>query len=187
MAQASSRSEPLLDFATDVAKAANMLLQIDGSTLRVINRIQTGAVYQTVRNPELLGLSVNPAYPIKKVYSEFEYNTPYPDSVTLATERKVVQVENLSYGEEQKYEALSTSEEKVLQFLRAILISEASPICTAKVFGIQNDWLLGYRILCVDERQSLQATITITSIIYSFDSEDTTISGPTDLDFVRAA
>jgi len=101
MAQASSRSEPLLDFATDVAKAANMLLQIDGSTLRVINRIQTGAVYQTVRNPELLGLSVNPAYPIKKVYSEFEYNTPYPDSVTLATERKVVQVENLSYGEEQ--------------------------------------------------------------------------------------
>lgn len=185
MAKATSRDQPLLDFATEIAQAANMLLQIDGNKLRVINRIQTGAAFATIRSPELLNLRVSPAYPIKQVFSEYEFNTPYPNSQTLAQENKVVRVDNLSYGEEQQYPALSTKEEKVLEFLRAILISEASPICTARVFGIRNDWLIGYRITCIDEKQSLQATITITSIVYQFDSEETTISGPSNLNFVR--
>lgn len=185
MAIPNSRDEPLLDFAAEIAKSANMLLQIDGLTLRVINRIQTDSAVQTVRTPELQSLQVNPAYPIKEISSTYEYNTPYPESVTLGQESKVVRVTNLSYGEEQKYTALSTKEEKVLQFLRAILISEGSPISTATVFGIQNDWLLGYRVTCIDERQSLQSIITITSIVYSFDQETTTISGPSELSFVR--
>jgi len=185
MAIASSRNEPLLDFAADVAKSANMLLQIDGTDLRLINRIQTGSSVETVRSPELLSLQVQPAFPIKEITSEYEFNTPYPESVTLGQENKVVRVDNLTYGESQKYDALSTSEEKVLQFLRAILISEGSPISTARVFGIKNDWLLGYRVTCIDERQSLKSIITITSVIYSFDSEETTISGPSELDFVR--
>jgi hypothetical protein len=61
----------------------------------VINRIQTGAASSTVRTPELLALQFQPAYPIKKVYSEYEFNTPYPDSNTLLTELKVVEVKNL--------------------------------------------------------------------------------------------
>ena len=185
MPQATTRDEPLLDFAANIAESANMLLQITGSTLRVINRIQTGAASSTVRTPELLALQISPAYPIKKVYSEYEFNQPYPDSNTLLTELKVVEVKNLGYGEEQKYDALSTVEEKVIEFLRAILISESAPICTARIFVIKDNYLLGYRIICIDEKQSIKATITITSIIYSFDSEETTISGPTEIDFVR--
>jgi len=185
MATATTRDEPLLDFAADTAKAANLLLQISGTTLRVVNRIQTGVAAATVKMPELLQLQLAPAYPIKKVFSTYEYNTPYPDSVTLAQEAKYVEVPNLGYGEEQQYDALSTIEEKVIEYLRAILQSETAPICTARVFGIKDTWLLGYRIICIDEKQSIKATITITSIIYSFDSEETTISGPTEIDFVR--
>ena len=185
MAIASSQNEPLLDFAADVAKSANMLLQIDGSDLRLINRIQTGSSVETVRSPELLALQVQPAFPIKEITSEYEFNTPYPDSVTLAQETKYVEVPNLGYGEEQGYDALSTIEEKVIEYLRAILQSESAPICTARIFGIKDNYLLGYRIICIDEKQSIKATITITSIIYSFDSEETTISGPTEIDFVR--
>jgi hypothetical protein len=139
----------------------------------------------TVRTPELLQLQLAPAFPIKKVFSEYEFNTPYPDSVTLAQETKYVEVPNLGYGEEQSYDALSTIEEKVIEYLRAILISESAPICTARIFGIKDNYLLGYRIICIDEKQSIKATITITSIIYSFDAEETTISGPTEIDFVR--
>jgi len=185
MAQATTRNEPLIDFAADTAKAANLLLQISGSTLRVINRIQTGVPAATVRTPELLQLQLAPAFPIKKVFSEYEFNTPYPDSVTLAQETKYVEVPNLGYGEEQSYDALSTIEEKVIEYLRAILQSESAPICTARIFGIKDNYLLGYRIICIDEKQSIKATITITSIIYSFDAEETTISGPTEIDFVR--
>ena len=47
MAQATTRNEPLIDFAADTAKAANLLLQISGSTLRVINRIQSGVAAAT--------------------------------------------------------------------------------------------------------------------------------------------
>jgi hypothetical protein len=185
MAQATSRNEPLLDFAANIAKSANMLLQISGNDLRVINRIQSGAASATVRTPELLSLSIAPAFPIKKVYSEYEFNQPYPDSNTLLTELKVVEVKNLGYGESIEYDALSTVEEKVIEFLRANLISESAPICTARIFGIKDNYLLGYRIICIDEKQSIKATITITSIIYSFDAEETTISGPTEIEFVR--
>jgi len=111
MAELSTKDEQLLDFATDIAKAANLLIQIDESTspstLRIINRIQAKAYSQTVRTPELLSLIVTPAFPIKTIYSEFEYNTPYPVSVVLATETKRVEVQNLTYGEEQEYDALS--------------------------------------------------------------------------------
>lgn len=185
MGTATTRDEPLLDFAAEIAKGANMLLQIDNGDLRVVNRIQTGAAVATVRNPELLSLQVAPAFPIKKIYTEYEYNTPYPDSVTLAQEERYVEVKNLSYGEEQEYTALSRSEGKVLEYLRAILISEASPICSARVFGVKSDWLLGQRVTCIDERQGIQSTITITSIVYQFDQEETTISGPSDIEFVK--
>ena len=187
MGTAITRDEPLLDFAAEIAKGANMLLQIDNGDLRVVNRIQTGAAVATIRNPELLALTIAPAFPIKKIFSEYEYNTPYPDSVTLAQETRYVEVKNLSYGEDQEYTALSRSEGKVLEFLRAILISEASPISSARVFGIQSDWLLGQRIACIDERQGVQSTITITSIVYQFDQEETTISGPSDIEFVKVA
>ena len=185
MAQATTRNEPLIDFAADTAKAANLLLQISGTTLRVINRIQTAAASATVRTPELLNLNLAPAFPIKRVFAQYEFNVPEPTVQRLTQVIKHTEVKNLSYGEEQEYDALSKVEEKVIEYLRAILQSESAPICTARIFGIKDTYLLGNRIICIDEKQSIKATITITSIIYSFDAEETTISGPTEIDFVR--
>jgi hypothetical protein len=195
MADLSTKDEQLLDFATDIAKAANLLIQIDESTsvlppdykttLRVINRIQAKTYSQTVRTPELLSLIVTPAFPIKTIYSEYEYNTPYPISVVLATETKRVEVHNLTYGEEQEYEALSQDEKKVEEHLRNILISESAFQANARVFGVQDTWNIGDRILCVDERQMVQANIIIFSIVYDFDGEETTITGAADVEFVR--
>ena len=185
MPSANSRNEPLLDFAADIAKAANMLLQINGSVLRVINKIQIANPIATIRTPELISLTVAPSYPIKRIYSEFEFNTPYPESQTLAQETKHVSQPNLSFGEEIEYDALSTSEESVLQFLRALLTTESAPVGTAKIFGIKTDLPLGYRVQCFDEMKNLQAIITITKVVYQFDDEMTTISGPSTLEFIR--
>lgn len=186
MAFANSRNEPLIDFAASIAKTANMMLQIDGSTMRVINRHQVLNPIQTVKTPQLLNLQVSPAFPIKKIYSEFEFNTAYPASQTLSQETKRVELANLSYGEELQFDALSTSDEEVQQFLRALLRSESSPQCSAEVFGIERDWLLGNRVTCFDDKKNLQAIITITSIIYSFDTERTTVSGPAEIEFIRS-
>ncbi len=187
MPSANSRNEPLLDFAADIAKSANMLLQIDGSYLKVINKIQNSSPIETVISPELLDLQVAPAYPIKKIFSEFEFNTPYPNSQTLAQETKHVAQPNLSFGEEIEFDAITTSEEKVLQFLRAILITESSPIATARVFGIKTNYSMGNRIKCFDANKNLEAILTITKIIYQFDDEVTTVSGPSTLEFVRSS
>lgn len=189
MADLSTKDEQLLDFATDIAKAANLLLQIDESTspttLRVINRIQEKTYSQIVRTPELLQLTVTPAFPIKTIFSEYTYNTPYPVSVILATETKRVEVHNLTYGEDQEYEALSQDEKKVEEHLRNILISESSFQSNARVFGVQDTWNIGDRILCVDERQMIQSNVIIFSIVYDFDNEETTITGASDVEFVR--
>jgi len=189
MAELSTKDEQLLDFATDIAKAANLLLQIDESTspatLRVINRIQDKTYSQIVRTPELLQLTVTPAYPIKMIFSEYTYNTPYPVSVILATETKRVEVHNLTYGEDQEYEALSQDEKKVEEHLRNILISESAFQANARVFGVQDTWNIGDRILCVDERQMIQSNVIIFSIVYDFDNEETTITGASDVEFVR--
>lgn len=189
MADLSTKDEQLLDFATDIAKAANLLLQIDESTspttLRVINRIQEKTYSQIVRTPELLQLTVTPAFPIKTIFSEYTYNTPYPVSVILATETKRVEVHNLTYGEDQEYEALSQDEKKVEEHLRNILISESAFQSNARVFGVQDTWNIGDRILCVDERQMIQSNVIIFSIVYDFDNEETTITGASDVEFVR--
>ena len=189
MAELSTKDEQLLDFATDIAKAANLLLQIDESTspttLRVINRIQDKTYSQIVRTPELLQLTVTPAFPIKTIFSEYTYNTPYPVSVILATETKRVEVHNLAYGEDQEYEALSQDEKKVEEHLRNILISESAFQANARVFGVQDTWNIGDRILCVDERQMIQSNVIIFSIVYDFDNEETTITGASDVEFVR--
>lgn len=189
MADLSTKDEQLLDFATDIAKAANLLLQIDESTspttLRVINRIQEKTYSQIVRTPELLQLTVTPAFPIKTIFSEYTYNTPYPVSVVLATETKRVEVQNLTYGEDQEYEALSQDEKKVEEHLRNILISESAFQSNARVFGVQDTWNIGDRILCVDERQMIQSNVIIFSIVYDFDNEETTITGASDVEFVR--
>lgn len=189
MADLSTKDEQLLDFATDIAKAANLLLQIDESTspttLRVINRIQEKTYSQIVRTPELLQLTVTPAFPIKTIFSEYTYNTPYPVSVILATETKRVEVHNLTYGEDQEYEALSQDEKKVEEHLRNILISESAFQSNARVFGVQDTWNIGDRILCVDERQMIQSNVIIFSIVYDFDKEETTITGASDVEFVR--
>ena len=185
MPSANSKNEPLLDFAADIAKAANMFIQIKDGKFSVINKIQTSSSIFSFRNPELLSLSITPSYPIKKIYSEFEFNTPYPSSQTLAQETKHVAQNNLSFGEELEYDALSTKDAKVLEFLRAILITEASPIATAVVFGVRDDLPMGYRITCFDDLQNLKATITITKIVYEFDNENTIVSGPSTLEFVR--
>ena len=189
MADLSTKDEQLLDFATDIAKAANLLLQIDESTspttLRVINRIQDKTYSQIVRTPELLQLTVTPAFPIKTIFSEYTYNTPYPVSVILATETKRVEVHNLTYGEDQEYEALSQDEKKVEEHLRNILISESAFQANARVFGVQDTWNIGDRILCVDERQMIQSNVIIFSIVYDFDNEETTITGASDVEFVR--
>ena len=189
MAELSTKDEQLLDFATDIAKAANLLLQIDESTspttLRVINRIQDKTYSQIVRTPELLQLTVTPAFPIKTIFSEYTYNTPYPVSVILATETKRVEVHNLTYGEDQEYEALSQDEKKVEEHLRNILISESAFQANARVFGVQDTWNIGDRILCVDERQMIQSNVIIFSIVYDFDNEETTITGASDVEFVR--
>ena len=189
MAELSTKDEQLLDFATDIAKAANLVLQIDESTspttLRVINRIQDKTYSQIVRTPELLQLTVTPAFPIKTIFSEYTYNTPYPVSVILATETKRVEVHNLAYGEDQEYEALSQDEKKVEEHLRNILISESAFQANARVFGVQDTWNIGDRILCVDERQMIQSNVIIFSIVYDFDNEETTITGASDVEFVR--
>lgn len=189
MADLSTKDEQLLDFATDIAKAANLLLQIDESTspttLRVINRIQEKTYSQIVRTPELLQLTVTPAFPIKTIFSEYTYNTPYPVSVILATETKRVEVHNLTYGEDQEYEALSQDEKKVEEHLRNILVSESAFQSNARVFGVQDTWNIGDRILCVDERQMIQSNVIIFSIVYDFDNEETTITGASDVEFVR--
>ncbi|MAH80893.1 MAG: hypothetical protein CMP39_04360 [Rickettsiales bacterium] len=186
MPSANSRNEPLIDFAADIAKSANMLLQVDGSYLRVINKIQTTSAIETVVSPELLDLQVAPSYPIKKIFSEFEFNTPYPNSQTLAQETKHIAQSNLSFGEEIEFDALTTSDEKVLQFLRAILITESSPIATARIFGVKTNYSMGNRVKCFDQNNNLQATVTITKIVYQFDDEATTISGPSSLEFIRS-
>jgi len=189
MATLSTKDEQLWDFATDIAQAANFLLQIDESTtpstLRVINRIQPKTYTQIVRTPALLNLVITPAFPIKTIFSEYEYNIPYEVSVVLASETKKVEVQNLPYGEEQEYNALSKDEKKVEEHLRNILISESAFQANAIVFGIQDTWNIGDRILCVDERQMVQANIIIFSIVYDFDSEETTITGATDVEFIR--
>jgi len=189
MAVLSSRDEQLLDFAADIAKSGNLLIQLDESTspttFRVINRIQPKTFIQTVRTPELLQLNITPAFPIKSIFSEFEYNTPYPISVILATETKRVEVSNLSYGEEQEYDALSQDEKEVEKHLRNILLSESSFQATARVFGLQDSWDIGDRVMCIDEHQMVQANLIIFSIIYDFDQEQTTITGAADVEFVR--
>lgn len=189
MAVLSSKDEQLLDFAAEIAKSGNLLIQLDESTtpttFRVINRIQPKTVIQTVRTPELLQLTITPAFPIKSIFSEFEYNTPYPISVILATETKRVEVSNLTYGEEQEYDALSQDEKEVEKHLRNILLSESSFQATARVFGLQDSWDIGDRIKCIDEHQMVQANVIIFSIIYDFDQEQTTITGAADVEFVR--
>lgn len=189
MAVLSSKDEQLLDFAAEIAKSANLLIQLDESTtpttFRVINRIQPKTVVQTIRTPELLQLNITPAFPIKSIFSEFEYNTPYPISVILATETKRVEVSNLTYGEEQEYEALSQDEKEVEKHLRNILLSESSFQATARVFGLQDSLDIGDRVMCIDEHQMVQANVIIFSIIYDFDQEQTTITGAADVEFVR--
>lgn len=189
MAVLSSKDEQLLDFAAEIAKSGNLLIQLDESTtpttFRVINRIQPKTVVQTVRTPELLRLTITPAFPIKSIFSEFEYNTPYPISVILATETKRVEVSNLTYGEEQEYGALSQDEKEVEKHLRNILLSESSFQATALIFGLQDSWDIGDRVMCIDEHQMVQANVIIFSIIYDFDQEQTTITGAADVEFVR--
>jgi len=184
MAVPSTRDEPLLDYAAEIAKASNHLIYIDGTTLKVVDRIQISDPVTTFRSPTLLSLSISPAFPIKQVFAEFEFNVPYPDTVTLAQETKRVIVPNLTFGEEQQYESLSTVEEESLLFLRNIRTSESAPLADVFVDGIQDEIEFGDRIKAIDERLAISAIITITGIIYDFDNETTTFKGPSEIDFV---
>ena len=192
MAFLNTKDEQLIDFAADVADAANLLLVIDQSTspnktLRVINRIQTIDSVETIRTPDLLDLQVNPAFPIKMVFAEYTFNQPFEESRVLVTStRRVEHKSGLDFGEEKEYVPLHQEDDEVKKHLRNILESESSFQATARIFSVKSDLNIGDRVQCIDDKKMLKAIITIFSILYDFDNEETTISGATSLEFVRA-
>lgn len=184
MALPSSRDELLIDFASDIAKASNHIMFIDGTTLHLVNRIQETNPIRTFQRPELFNLIVNPAYPIKQVFSEFEYNVPYPTTVTLAQEVKRIVVPNLEYGEVLEFMNLSTVEEENLLFLRNLLQSESTAQSEASILGIVDNIDFGDRIEAIDERAGIKSTITVIKKLFDFENETTVLQGPSELEFV---
>lgn len=180
-----STNRQLLDFMVEIAEAANHLVQYEDGILRVVNRGRTAEPVATIRTPELLSLSVTPAYPIKRVYSQYEKTFIYEDTISIVSGTVEAEVTNLPFGEEQNYKALAETEEAVKSFLRNILVTESAFQCSADVFGVKDTWKIGDRIRLFEERLMIEAILTIHKIIFNFSEERTSIEGSSVLSFVK--
>lgn len=167
----------IIDEAGQIAEAANCFVVIRDNTLKLVNCLQDAVnVVASYQAPQLLTLMVQFPHPIRRVQAEWTQNVPYPNVLKLEVQTQQAVLEVNSYGQDIDVKPLSQIEAEVELFLVNYYEIERRPTVSARVFGIiRHD--IGDRISVFDRHQQIRAEITIDTIRYDFENQETEFAG----------
>ena len=170
-----------------IAEAANCFVVIRDNQIRLISRNQDARdLVAKYRRPEVLSFALEHTHPIRRIMASYEQNVPYTNSRKLETQTQQAILEVNKYGQDLEVEPLSQVESEVEAFLSSYYEIAKRPRVTVELAGIFTHQI-GQRIEIFDDHLEIRATITIDTLSYDFNRNQTRVAGHSVVQHVQEA
>lgn len=168
-----------IEYAGEIAYAANHLFEIKNNILRVIDRSYTPDDFFQINNWEIVEASYKMPTPVKALRTKWTENVANPKTIptSLTTRQESVLISNMDSGEIVDITNISrntTIAENLLLKIRSIINKN---IITLKVGRIRSDIKVGSRLKANRDEDGLTIDMIVRTISYDFKDMNTEFVG----------
>lgn len=168
-----------IEYAGEIAYAANYLFEIKNDTLRVIDRSNIPSEYIEINNWEIVEASYKMPTPVKALRVKWTVNVINPKTIptSLTTREESVMISNLSSGEIVDISPVSENPIDISNILLKIRDILNKNVITMKIGRIRSDIKVGTRIKANRDEDGVTIDMIVRTIKYDFTDMSTEIVG----------
>jgi len=168
-----------VEFAGEVAYAANHLFEIRNDILRVIDRSYQPSSFIRINNWEIIEASYKMPTPVKALRTKWRVNVINPKTTpnSLTTKEESVMISNMASGEILDIIPVSETPDVVSNLLFKIRDTINKNIITIKVGRIRTDIIVGSRIKANRDEDGVTIDMIVRTINYDFGDMSTEVVG----------
>ena len=168
-----------IEFAGEIAYAANYLFEIKNDILRVIDRGLNPSVFKVVNNWEIIEATYKMPTPVKALRAKWVENIATSKTIptSLTTREESVMISNMASGEILDITPISEDSSVIETVLLNIKNTINKNVITLKVGRIRDDILVGDRIKANRDEDGVSIDMIVRTIKYNFSELDTELVG----------